>query len=376
MKRGRQGQFDWSIYTVEIGGVLTRVAIFCHILSYSRRKHYSASLDETQASIFEAMEESFHHYEGVPGQILLDNPKALVLNPRPNLKWNPRFLEFCGHYRFEPVACRVSRAQTKGKVERPFFYLENHFIKGNSFESFDHFVQELQRFEREELDTMVHSTTRERPIDRFQMERAHLTPLPPARFISTRETFRKVSWDSLISFDGSRYSVPYQYAGKSVWVRTSRGISLEVYSQKGELIAFHPLSQKKGSTVILKEHYEGLRKRPPRTRAVVEQAFRELFPEDGLFLEKLLAQYKFNSTYHLREILSLITSYPKDSLKEAFQIALTYNTFSSRFVKGVLEKLGQFREDPIPGVSTLDYVPKVDIRRGLDVYQQFIIKGR
>jgi transposase len=369
---GRQGQFDWTVYTVKIGGVLTRVTVFCHILCYSRRKHYCASLDETQASIFQAMEESFQHYQGVPQQILLDNPKAFVLKPRPNLEWNPRFLEFCGHYRFEPVACRVGRAQTKGKVERPFFYLENHFIKGNSFQSFEHFLEELQRFESEELDTMVHSTTRQRPIDRFQIERAHLILLPPGRFISTRETFRKVSWDSLISFDGSRYSVPYRYAGKSVWVRTSRGINLEVYSQKGELIALHPLSRTKGNTVILKEHYEGLRKRPPRTRLVVRQTFKELFPDDGLFMEKLLAQYKFNSTHHLREILSLLTSYPKDSLREAFQIALTYNTFSSGFVKGVLERVGQFRQDPVPAVFTLAYVPKVDIHRGLGVYQQFI----
>jgi len=369
---GKQGQFDWSPYTVNLGGVLTRVVLFCLILSYSRRKHYSASLDENQGSIFEALEESFHHFGGVPKEILIDNPKALVLKPRPNLEWNPRFLELCGHYRLEPVACRVRRPQTKGKVERPFFYLENHFIKGRNFRNFDHLLRELHRFERDELDTMVHGTTRERPIDRFETERPYLTPLPPTRFVSTRETFRKVSWDSLISFSGSRYSVPYRYAGKSVWVRVSQGIRLQVYSQKGELIASHALSPKKGSTTILQEHYEGLRKRPPRTKAIVEQAFKELFPQDDLFLEKLLAQYKFNSTHHLREILSLLTSYPQESLRETFQIALDYNTFSCSFIKGVLEKLSQFREAPLPRISTLEHLPSVDIQRSLRVYQQLI----
>jgi len=84
------------------------------------------------------------------------------------------------------------------------------------------------------------------------------------------------------------------------------------------LIASHPFNPRKGSTTILKEHYQGLRKRPPRTKAIVEQAFKDLFPENDLFLEKLLAQYKFNSTHHLRKILSLLTSYPQDSLREAF----------------------------------------------------------
>jgi transposase len=87
---GKQGQFDWSPYTVEMGKVLTRVILFCHILSYSRRKHYSANPDENQGSIFEALEESFHHFGGVPKETLIDNPKALVLKPRPDLQWNPQ----------------------------------------------------------------------------------------------------------------------------------------------------------------------------------------------------------------------------------------------------------------------------------------------
>jgi transposase len=43
-----------------------RVIVFCLVLSYSRRKHYTASLDEMQASIFEAMESSLRHFGGVP----------------------------------------------------------------------------------------------------------------------------------------------------------------------------------------------------------------------------------------------------------------------------------------------------------------------
>lgn len=55
MPPGRQGQFDWSPYTLEIGGELTKVIVFGLTLGYSRRKHYTVSLDETQASIFEAI---------------------------------------------------------------------------------------------------------------------------------------------------------------------------------------------------------------------------------------------------------------------------------------------------------------------------------
>jgi len=61
---GQQAQFDWSPYTIELGGELTRVIVFGMVLGYSRRKHYTASLDETQASIYEAIESCLRYFGG------------------------------------------------------------------------------------------------------------------------------------------------------------------------------------------------------------------------------------------------------------------------------------------------------------------------
>src|SRR6185312_4963297 len=113
---GQQAQFDWSPYTIELGGELTRVIVFGMVLGYSRRKHYTASLDETQASIYEAVESCLRHFGGAPKQLLVDNAKAFVLDANPaHFRWNPQFLELCGHYRMRPTACQPYRARTKGK---------------------------------------------------------------------------------------------------------------------------------------------------------------------------------------------------------------------------------------------------------------------
>jgi len=53
----------------------------------------------------------------------------------------------CGHYRVQPRACQPYRAQTKGKIERPFFYLEQQFIKGGSFASVAGSHHQLALFE-------------------------------------------------------------------------------------------------------------------------------------------------------------------------------------------------------------------------------------
>jgi transposase len=370
---GQQGQYDWSDYTVQIGDKLTKVHISSLILGFSRDQHYFASLDITQATIFQALEDSFHHFGGVPKQILFDNPKALVIKPKPDLVWNPKFLEFAGYYRFEPIACLPGRAQTKGKVEKPFAYLEEHFIKGGLFKDFSDFILQLAHFEAARR-VRIHGTTQERPADRFEQEKSQLTPLPAGRFVSTHELFRKVSWDALISYDGSRYSVPWQYAGKSVWVRPSRGLAIEIYSQKGELIAQHNLSEKKGTINIKKEHYEGLRKRTPYTRTLVIQVFQEIFPEWTLFLEKLLAQYKFNATAQLRQILDLARTYPKEKMVEAFKLALEYNTFSYNFLRGILTQADAYCEEPLPKTTSL-LPPSISISRDLNHYQVLIEGG-
>lgn len=146
---GQQAQFDWSPYTISTANEVIKVVVFSFTLGYSRLKVFFASLNETQVSVFEAIESALWFLGGAPKELLVDNHKNMVDDPRPgHFKWNSRFLELCGHYRMKPVACRVGNPRTKGKVENPFYYLEEHFIRGNTFLSFEDFCERLERFSR------------------------------------------------------------------------------------------------------------------------------------------------------------------------------------------------------------------------------------
>jgi transposase len=370
---GQQGQFDWSPYTVKLGGELTRVVVFSSLLGYSRRKHLIPSLDARQDSVYEAIEEGFRHFGGAPKQLLVDNDRSFVLDTRPgHFRWNPHFLALCGHYGVQPIACRVGQPRGKGKVENPFRYLEEHFIKGGHWRDFVHFCQELARFEAEELDLRVHGTTGEPPLERFQREVPYLTPLPGSRFVGIREELRKVSWDCLIAFRGNKYGVPASYAGKRVWVRTSRGHTLQVYNQKGEPVATHVLRPGKGAIVHLEGQYAGLRQ--PRTRVVLRQEFLERFPGHRLFLEKLQAQQRFNPEAHLRGILELARLYPREVLEEAFLLADTYNTFSQDFIRGLVERHPPAERPLPPAPLWLRQVPALRVQGDLGAYQALLVE--
>jgi len=373
---GQQGQFDWSPYTVEVGGELTRVIVYGMVLGYSRRKHYTASLDETQPSIFEAVEACLRHFEGAPKELLVDNAKAFVLQANPaHFRWNPQFLELCGHYRVKPRACQPYRARTKGKVERPFFYLEEQFIKGRRFSSFEDFLQELAVFEHDDLDQRVHSTTQERPLDRFEVERPTLTPLPEQRFVGSLALSRKVSWDCLVSYRGCRYSVPATQAGKLVWLLPSRGTHLLILDARRTVLAEHRLSATKGAITMLEEHYAPLRRTTAKTYVVLAEQFLTRFPQHAAFLEGVVAQHKLNPAQQLRAIMDLVTLYDPAALEHAFGVAHEYATYSHSFVRGLLESGDRPTVDALPDESALvggRVLPTTAVRGDLAPYQRLL----
>ena len=99
-------------------------------ISYSRKKHYSFSLRVKCQDVIRAIESAIVFFGAGAGQLLMDNGKQMVWTHGPNgvVAYNEEFLKFCGLYGIEPRACHPYRARTKGKVERPFFYIQEHLL--------------------------------------------------------------------------------------------------------------------------------------------------------------------------------------------------------------------------------------------------------
>ena len=98
---------------------------------------------------------------------------------RGRLVENREFLRFSRHWGFRIRSCRPYRAQTKGKVERPIRYIRESFFYGREFVSDDDLNARVLGWLDGEANIRIHGTLKERPADRFQRERPHLTPLTP-----------------------------------------------------------------------------------------------------------------------------------------------------------------------------------------------------
>ena len=203
----------------------------------------------------------------------------------------------------------------------------------------------------------------------FDKELGSLGKLPANRFVDIKEQVRKVSCDCLVSFNGSRYSVPFLFATKEVWLKIYRGYRLQIYSSQNKLIAEHNLSPEKGKVIIIDEHYKNhLVERGNWQR--LSQSFLRLFPEYGWFPDKLKTQKRINPNYHLTQILEIAKYYRTEDMENAFSACKQFNAYNYSFIKGYIEnhcRIEQIVPSPIDK-KILSSIESLDIKRPLSDY--------
>lgn len=257
---GYQAQVDFGkVRVCLLSGDVQRIVFFALQLGFSRYRVAAVCPDETQDTLIACLSKAFAEIGGVPAELLVDNMKPVVTRPRTSDEpavFTDGWMRFCAYHGITTNACWPYRAQTKGKVERLIGVVKS-FISARTFLDVDHLQEELAA-ETLRYNASVHSTTGQEPLLRLELERAYLLP-PPERPYSYTVTHRRTaSRDLLVSFEGSKYSVPAAYASKKVKVKASPAEVL-IFSGDGALIASHARRPKGiGATVMDPEHYEGL----------------------------------------------------------------------------------------------------------------------
>jgi transposase len=277
---GKQAQVDWGhLGWLTDDGVERQLWGFTMTLGYSRRIMAEAATDQNLGTLLRMHEAAFEELGGVPEEILYDRMKTIWTgtDERGEIIWNAVFLDFARYWGFQPRLCRPYRAQTKGKIESGVKYIRRNFLcglLGREPANLPEFNGEMRRWAAEVANQRVHGTTHEPILQRWEEEAMKLQPMqgrPPYPYRDDEQ--RKVARDAYVSWQGSRYSVPWQYAGKEVWVREQDGQVEVRYS--AERIAAHAPAVKRHEVITHNEHHQGIplggSSRPGKTLVHIQQ---------------------------------------------------------------------------------------------------------
>lgn len=338
---GDQAQFDWSEYSMVIGGRERKVYCFAMILAASRKKAVCFSLKADAPAVYEAIQELFDDLGGVTLELLIDNPKALVIENNPKsedeIRYNPQALMMAKHLGTELNACPCYWPRKKGKIEAPFHYIEEQFIKGNQFAT----MEELNRRGKEfvnEWCNEVHGTTRRIPNQHYLIEeKSVLLPLPKTHYRTKRFQKRVISPDSYISIGGSKYSVPVKYADKTLQFRTIYGFRIEVYDMKENRILTVEASEEKHAVRTDPSHYDVIATPVSTSIPQIRRDFARRFSNGQRYLDA--AGRKFDQpTHYARKIMLLGELYDDSTLDRFIGYCIALDKMDIASFKGLLKE--------------------------------------
>jgi transposase len=332
---GVQAQMDWATYELNFSMEgKRRVNLFSYILGYSRRQyiHFTETMD-FETTIRQHIL-AFEHLGGVAATCLYDNMKVVVTRWEDDAPiYNTRFLSFATHYGYRPWACEIRRPQTKGKVERPFHYIEMNLLNGREFRSLEHLNETTRWWLSEVADVRIHGTTKKTPLELHAEEIPHLLPMPSLQFDTAKVVYRVVDTDGRIQYANNRYSVPWRLVGELLPVRITDEF-LMIYDRSLSEVARHvPLVGQSGKTRSDPAH------QPPRDHEEQMASLRERYAELGdigvQYLSGLESKQR-NSKHQALKVLGLLHAYHKQDLISAMRRAVEYHAFGYTSLERIL----------------------------------------
>jgi transposase len=261
---GEAYQFDWSHEIVLINGTTTTVKVAHVRLCHSRMLFVRAYPRESQEMVFDAHDRAFAFFKGACTRGIYDNMKTAVetIFVGKERAYNRRFLQMCGHYLVDPVACTPASGWEKGQVENQVGLVRERFftprIRAKS-------LTELNDWLTDQCVAHAkahrHPEVRDRTVwEMFEAERPRLVPYA-GRFDGFHAVPASVSKTCTVRFDSNKYSVMAGAVGRPAEVRAYAD-RIEI-RQDGRVVGEHPRCFGRDQTVYDPWHYVPVLARKP-----------------------------------------------------------------------------------------------------------------
>ncbi len=352
---GKQGQFDWSPYTLPGCGIA--VNSFSLVLHYSSYQYVAFTLDRTRPTLLRQFVAAFDDLGGVPEEIVFDSEKTVVDRwelGRPIV--NLAFLDFAAYYGFSVHVAPRADGAYKGGVESGHWVLEQNFLNGRRFYDLDDARSRLAAWRDRFSATRVHRTKGRTRLEMYQQEKPELQRLPAAAYDTSQIVWRIVDGFHRVLFETNTYSVPRAYVGAPLCVRVTED-AVRIYDGAARLLATHDrVPRGAREDRVLAEHR---RKRRIDIDKVVEHF--QIWGDDAATFAVRLRQRRRFAGAELSAILALQARYRVEDILTSIKHALDYDACSAK----ALERILQVRATPLDLHDVVTDRIRAEIRRAL-----------
>jgi len=338
---GEEMQHDTSPHRLELGGKRLTAQCASLILAYSRLLfiQYYPAFTRFEAKAF--LSEALRFFDGACPRCIVDNTHVVVASGSgPDAIIAPEMVAFGELFGMTFVPHAIKHSDRKGRIERPFSYVENNFLAGRTFQDWADLNDQARRW----CENTANATPKRKlgmtPQAAYVIEKPHLLSLPLHIPAVTQIHYRIVDTQGYVHLDTNRYSVPERLLGKKVTVH-KRPQQVLIFSGQQQ-VAEHPrLTGKRNSDQLIKSHHSSLQRgRSPSGPCPQEQALTGRDSSLDQYVAALKQRAPGRGVSRLRRLLEMQRTYPAAPFLAAVKQALQYGLFDlTRLEQLILERV-------------------------------------
>jgi hypothetical protein len=321
-------------------GELRKTWVFVMTLSWSRHQYVEFVFDQKVETWLRLHRNAFAFFGGVPERIVIDNLKAGIIRAcwhEPLAQQSYR--ECAEHYGFLISPCRPRTPRHKGKVEKGgIHYVKRNFLGGREPTTLTQANRDVKRWALTVAGQRIHGTTKERPLERFELERGALRPLPDTPYDMAIWKEVKLHRDCHLVFDQAYYSAPFRLVGQKLWVRGGSQ-EVQIFTQDYQLVATHTRAQRPGQRQTHTDHL------PPHkvpglmlTRDACRRQASKMGPATRQVVDGLLGHRPEDRLRTAGRLLRLGDRFGPERLEAACARALRFDDPAYKTIKRILEQ--------------------------------------
>ncbi len=338
---GAEMQHDTSPHRVNLGEKTLTAQCASLVLAYSRYLFIRYYPTFTRFEAMSFLTEAFRFLDGVCSRCTIDNTSVMVASGSgPEALIAPQMVAFSELFGTHFIPHAIGHADRKGRVERPFAYVEGNFLAGRRFRDWADLNAQARRWCEEVTNAKPKRALGMSPKAAYAMEKPYLLPLPPHIPPVTQIHYRVVDTQGYVHLDTNRYSVPERWLGQKVAVHKQPE---QVLIFAGHvLIAEHLrlLGERETIHLIASHHPSLHRGRTPKGPSSQEQALTGRHPVLDRYVTELKGRAPGRGVAKLRRLLQLKQSYPREPFLAALEQALAYGLFDlNRLERLILERV-------------------------------------